>query len=123
MRRSGAPSQQYGNVTKRPRFVPPGATQTSPGSRPEPTTQQPQPMACNTINQVLKSLPEQKCEAPVLPNALAKILNAVPLGESKENCTVLQNCSSLPCSEEYPPEDKLSTEDGTTTHLCTVRSD
>ncbi|XP_035239917.1 DNA repair and recombination protein RAD54B [Anguilla anguilla] len=108
MRRSAAPSQQYGNVTKRPRFVPPGATQSSPGPRPGPAAKQPQPMACSTINQVRKSVPEQKREASVLSNALAKILNAVPLGESKENCTVLQNCSPLPCSEQHPPEDKLS---------------
>ncbi|XP_061073541.1 DNA repair and recombination protein RAD54B isoform X2 [Conger conger] len=109
MRRSGAPSQQNGNATKRPRFIAPGAAQYSLGPRPIPAAEQPQLMACNTLNQVLKCLPEQKCETPVLSNALAKILNAVPLGESKENCTVLQNCSPLPSREEHPPEDKLGT--------------
>ncbi|KAJ8394571.1 hypothetical protein AAFF_G00043740 [Aldrovandia affinis] len=110
MRRSAAPSQQFGNVAKRPRFVPPGASQSaSPDSRPQPTSQPPQLAACKTL-QVLKCLPEQKSEAPILSKALARILNATPPAESKENCTALQNPSSLPCSEEWAPEDGSSTE-------------
>ncbi|KAJ8290982.1 hypothetical protein GJAV_G00019930 [Gymnothorax javanicus] len=99
MRRSGAPSQLYGNMAKRPRFVPPGATQTSMDPRPEPAAKPPHLLACNLVN-------KEKHDTPLLSNALAKILSAVPSGESKENCTALHDCIH---SEEHHPENKLGT--------------
>uniref|UniRef100_A0A3Q1HNM6 Uncharacterized protein n=1 Tax=Acanthochromis polyacanthus TaxID=80966 RepID=A0A3Q1HNM6_9TELE len=38
MRRSGAPSQLLGNALKKPRFVPPGASTTSPLAESKPLT-------------------------------------------------------------------------------------
>uniref|UniRef100_A0A3Q2UGN4 Uncharacterized protein n=1 Tax=Fundulus heteroclitus TaxID=8078 RepID=A0A3Q2UGN4_FUNHE len=36
MRRSGAPSQLLGNAVKKPRFVPPGASASSPAAESKP---------------------------------------------------------------------------------------
>ncbi|KAG7470063.1 hypothetical protein MATL_G00135270 [Megalops atlanticus] len=114
MRRSGAPSQLNGNLAKRPRFVPPGATLTSLPPRPEPQALPPQLTPCNTLSKVRNALSEKeerkKDEAPVPSKALARILNAVPQRESKENCTELQGLTSLPCEEACPPEDRASTD-------------
>ncbi|KAG9339388.1 hypothetical protein JZ751_023781 [Albula glossodonta] len=112
MRRSRAPSQQCGNVAKRPRFIPPGATASSPDSSFAPVAAQPhQNVECRALNKVLKSLPGQKSEAPVLSKALARILNAGPQGESKQNCAVLKKLSSALSSEDSASEDGPGTGD------------
>ncbi|KPP60515.1 DNA repair and recombination protein RAD54B-like [Scleropages formosus] len=99
MRRSGAPSQRYGNVAKRPRFVPPlsiqGAIQ---GQVLEAAPQPPQGTLSDTLN--------KKSEGPTFSKALTRILNAVPQGDIKENLTGVQECPSLPPQDLTPSADR-----------------
>ncbi|XP_006636185.3 DNA repair and recombination protein RAD54B [Lepisosteus oculatus] len=98
MRRSGAPSQLCGNVAKKPRFVPPASMHMRAASVPDP--KRPSPPLCNALNKVTAPQ-ENKSEAPVLSKALARILNAVPLGDTEENSSKLQGLSdSLTVREE-----------------------
>ncbi|XP_077577134.1 DNA repair and recombination protein RAD54B isoform X1 [Stigmatopora nigra] len=105
MRRSAAPSQLRGNAAKKPRFTPPGSTQSSIGTK----------LNCdfqnsgleNALNKVQKSFPAALLDksghdvetAPALSNALARVLSAT---EIKENVNVSEHSSAT--SEELVPQ-------------------
>ncbi|XP_017579315.1 DNA repair and recombination protein RAD54B [Pygocentrus nattereri] len=105
MRRSAAPSQLQGNAAKRPRFVPPGPSQT--GMLGNGLSKHHQ---SGRAEEHLPSSEIQKCEstveAPAVPKvsgvckALARVLSAVPQGESKENAL---EPSSVPVDSEPTP--------------------
>ncbi|XP_034030765.1 DNA repair and recombination protein RAD54B [Thalassophryne amazonica] len=94
MRRSGAPSQLFGNALKKPRFVPPGASTTHPvAAHSAPLTlkhgldnalekvhRSPAAPALSTLDCDVQPRPGQA--APALSRALALVLSAT---ESKEN--------------------------------------
>uniref|UniRef100_A0A8C9W0J3 RAD54 homolog B n=1 Tax=Scleropages formosus TaxID=113540 RepID=A0A8C9W0J3_SCLFO len=81
MRRSGAPSQRYGNVAKRPRFVPPlsiqGAIQ---GQVLEAAPQPPQGTLSDTLNKIFKtvssSLSGSRCQLEATPTQSPLALNS-----------------------------------------------
>ncbi|KAL0985358.1 hypothetical protein UPYG_G00155900 [Umbra pygmaea] len=102
MRRSGAPSQLFGNMAKKPRFVPPGASLSGLPDTPDSTIHEMKPLVpklalANVLNKVqrslsapalpltlpvtLSSLTKRSPPAPGLPRALARVLSA----DSKEN--------------------------------------
>ncbi|KAI7806213.1 putative DNA repair and recombination protein RAD54B [Triplophysa rosa] len=85
MRRSGAPSQLRGNATKKPRFMPPGPAQNDHLSRVELGPSPPSTPALGNVllNKVQVCL--SSADAPAGSKALARVLSAVPQGESKEN--------------------------------------
>ncbi|KAA8591594.1 hypothetical protein FQN60_016968 [Etheostoma spectabile] len=93
MRRSGAPSQLFGNAVKKPRFMPPGVSTSC--LLPESKPLSPKLGLGNALEKVQKSLAapaQSKTEydvqfkaaqpAPALSRALARVLSAA---ESKEN--------------------------------------
>ncbi|XP_074539824.1 DNA repair and recombination protein RAD54B isoform X1 [Halichoeres trimaculatus] len=99
MRRSGAPSQLFGNAMKKPRFVPPGASPARPLTETKPLA--PRLGLGNALEKVQKSLatpaqnkteheatPKASHPATVLSGALARVLAAT---ESKENETETEN--------------------------------
>ncbi|XP_055780893.1 DNA repair and recombination protein RAD54B-like [Salvelinus fontinalis] len=117
MRRSGAPSQVFGNMAKKPRFVPPGASLAGPPDPPVGTLLEPEPLAPklalgNVLNKVQRSLSvpalplalpvkafslaKSSPQAPDLSRALARVLGAA---DSKKN--------------ELEPEDPSFTEEVT----------
>ncbi|KAL7835692.1 hypothetical protein SRHO_G00280390 [Serrasalmus rhombeus] len=118
MRRSAAPSQLQGNAAKRPRFVPPGPSQT--GMLGNGLSKHHQ---SGRAEEHLPSSEIQKCEstveAPAVPKvsgvckALARVLSAVPQGESKENAL---EPSSVPVDSEPTPNrpDQFKTQTTTT---------
>ncbi|XP_017280508.1 DNA repair and recombination protein RAD54B [Kryptolebias marmoratus] len=108
MRRSGAPSQLFGNATKKPRFVPPGASASRFVPEPKPLT--PKPAPCNALDKVRGSLSspdgnkstlnasdKSQQTTPAVSTALARVLSAT---ESKENESETQNSGSEGCSED-----------------------
>ncbi|MFT7816245.1 DNA repair and recombination protein RAD54B isoform X1 [Arapaima gigas] len=110
MRRSGAPSQRYGNVAKRPRFVPPVSTQgATHGSDLEPAVQPPQQALTDTLHKVEKTVFKQKNEGPTLSKALARVLNAVSHGDTKENLKGIQECTSFPSEDLTSKADRMVT--------------
>ncbi|XP_031431560.1 DNA repair and recombination protein RAD54B [Clupea harengus] len=85
MRRSGAPSQLQGNMTKRMRFVPPGAQRLPPGRSPttpenSPLPLQPKPTLTNKVSTVQMPVSGRVCESRV-SGALARVLSVVPVSE------------------------------------------
>ncbi|XP_068426910.1 DNA repair and recombination protein RAD54B [Clinocottus analis] len=88
MRRSGAPSQLFGNAVKKPRFMPPGASTSCLVAESKPLT--PKLGLGNALKKVQRSLAAPACDdqpkvalpAPALSRALARVLSAA---ERKEN--------------------------------------
>ncbi|XP_076009862.1 DNA repair and recombination protein RAD54B [Genypterus blacodes] len=111
MRRSGAPSQLLGNATKKPRFVPPGASSDHVTDT-KPLT--PKLGSSNTLDKVQKSLAspaesKRSCDVkprspPGLSRVLARVLNAT---ESKENEAEAE-CPNSAAGEEA--EDNTATD-------------
>ncbi|XP_051813154.1 DNA repair and recombination protein RAD54B [Acanthochromis polyacanthus] len=108
MRRSGAPSQLLGNALKKPRFVPPGASTTSPLAESKPLT--PKLGLSNALDKVQRSLaapavsttpspvqPKAAQTAPAMSRALDRVLGAT---ESKENETKYENPGSGDFAED-----------------------
>ncbi|XP_035989480.1 DNA repair and recombination protein RAD54B [Fundulus heteroclitus] len=113
MRRSGAPSQLFGNAVKKPRFVPPGASASSPAAESKPLASKyglgnalekiqrsPPTPAVNKPACGVQAQPGQA--APGLSKALARVLSAT---ESKENVDETKNQDS---NEGYTEEVNLS---------------
>lgn len=126
MRRSGAPSQILGNVVKKPRFVPPGAS--SSFSVTESKSLGPRPSLGNALYKVQRSLsapvlnktggnvlPKATQDAPALSRVLARVLSAT---ESKENEAVLQYQN--PGSGDFAEDKNPAAVDGSP--RCTPRS-
>ncbi|XP_042162770.1 DNA repair and recombination protein RAD54B-like isoform X1 [Oncorhynchus tshawytscha] len=117
MRRSGAPSQVFGNMAKKPRFVPPGA---SLAGRPDPpvgTLLEPEPLAPklspgNVLYKVQRSLsaPAPPLALPVKAFSLAKSSPQAP-GLSRALARVLGAADSK--KNELEPEDPSFTEENT----------
>ncbi|XP_070977901.1 DNA repair and recombination protein RAD54B-like [Oncorhynchus clarkii lewisi] len=117
MRRSGAPSQVFGNMAKKPRFVPPGA---SLAGRPDPlvgTLLEPEPLAPklstgNVLYKIQRSLsaPAPPLALPVKAFSLAKSSPQAP-GLSRALARVLGAADSK--KNELEPEDPSFTEENT----------
>ncbi|XP_048881029.1 DNA repair and recombination protein RAD54B isoform X1 [Brienomyrus brachyistius] len=110
MRRSGAPSQLYGNVAKKPRFVPPGPTQHKQGLGLQKMLQPPQLAQRNALDKVEKALSDNKGEGPILSKALARILNAVPKADTKESHAGIQQVSHMPSENVNAALDRAATD-------------
>ncbi|CAB1334665.1 unnamed protein product, partial [Coregonus sp. 'balchen'] len=110
MRRSGAPSQLFGNMAKKPRFVPPEASLAGPPDIPVGTLPELEPLAPklalgNVLNKVQRSI-----SAPALPLALP--VKAFGLAKSKPQASrVLGAADSKKNGSE--PEDPSFTEQNT----------
>ncbi|KAM9404688.1 uncharacterized protein ACWYII_028409 isoform 1-T2 [Salvelinus alpinus] len=117
MRRSGAPSQVFGNMSKKPRFVPPGASLAGPPDPPVGTLLEPEPLAPklalgNVLNKVQRSLsvPALPLALPVKAFSLAKSSPQAP-GLSRALARVLGAADSK--KNELEPEDPSFTEENT----------
>ncbi|XP_055760585.1 DNA repair and recombination protein RAD54B isoform X2 [Salvelinus fontinalis] len=117
MRRSGAPSQVFGNMSKKPRFVPPGASLAGPPDPPVGTLLEPEPLAPklalgNVLNKVQRSLsaPALPLALPVRAFSLAKSSPQAP-GLSRALARVLGAADSK--KNELEPEDPSFTEENT----------
>lgn len=106
MRRSGAPSQLLGNPVKKPRFVPPSASNSHVPAHPKPFA--PKHSAVNVLDKIQRSLvpdaPSKDVQdAPPLSKALARVLSAT---DSKENDELTEDHteSDSAVGELCPPE-------------------
>uniref|UniRef100_UPI0037E8DD17 DNA repair and recombination protein RAD54B n=1 Tax=Semicossyphus pulcher TaxID=241346 RepID=UPI0037E8DD17 len=118
MRRSGAPSQLLGNAVKKPRFVPPGASTSSPIAELKPLS--PKLGLGNALEKVQRSLaapaqtktendvqPKAAQPAPALSRALARVLSTT---DSKENETGTEHPDNG--SEEFKEDNRPAGVDG-----------
>ncbi|KAM9404599.1 DNA repair and recombination protein RAD54B isoform 2-T2 [Salvelinus alpinus] len=117
MHRSGAPSQVFGKMAKKPRFVPPGASLAGPPDPPVGTLLEPEPLAPklalgNVLNKVQRSLsaPAPPLALPVRAFSLAKSSPQAP-GLSRALARVLGAADSK--KNELEPEDPSFTEENT----------
>ncbi|XP_064802638.1 DNA repair and recombination protein RAD54B-like [Oncorhynchus masou masou] len=117
MRRSGAPSQVFGNMAKKPRFVPPGTSLAGPPDPPVGTLLEPEPLAPklapgNVLYKVQRSLsaPAPPLALPVKAFSLAKSSPQAP-GLSRALARVLSAADSK--KNELEPEDPSFTEENT----------
>nr|XP_046159344.1 DNA repair and recombination protein RAD54B-like [Oncorhynchus gorbuscha] len=117
MRRSGAPSQVFGNMAKKPRFVPPGASLAGPPDPPVGTLLEPEPLAPklspgNVLYKVQRSLsaPAPPLALPVKAFSLARSSPQAP-GLSRALARVLGAADSK--KNELEPEDTSFTEENT----------
>nr|XP_046188384.1 DNA repair and recombination protein RAD54B-like isoform X3 [Oncorhynchus gorbuscha] len=117
MRRSGAPSQVFGNMAKKPRFVPPGASLAGPPDSPVGTPLELEPLAPklapgNVLYKVQRSLsaPAPPLALPVKAFSLTKSSPQAP-GLSRALARVLGAADSK--KNELEPEDLSFTEENT----------
>ncbi|KAK6326930.1 hypothetical protein J4Q44_G00025750 [Coregonus suidteri] len=117
MRRSGAPSQLFGNMAKKPRFVPPEASLAGPPDIPVGTLPELEPLAPklalgNVLNKVQRSIsaPALPLALPVKAFGLAKSSPQAP-GMSRALARVLGAADSKKNGSE--PEDPSFTEQNT----------